>query len=198
LKPVAKEKATEEQQTMSRIGRKTITVPAGVKIALKGQDVTVTGPKGTLVVNVHPEVKIAWSESEKTIKCTIDEKSQEDSGVRALWGTNRALIQNAIVGVQDGYSKSLEVVGVGWTAALAGAKLKLVVGFANPITVDVPKGLTVKVDKQIITVSGPDKQMVGQFAAQTRAMRKPEPYNGKGIKYTTETIKRKQGKQFGA
>lgn len=183
---------------MSRIGRKTITVPAGVKVSLKGQDVTVTGPKGTLTVNVHPEVKIAWSESEKTIKCAIGEGKDDDSSVRALWGTNRALIQNAIVGVQDGYTKSLEVVGVGWTAALQGAKLKLVVGFANPIMVDVPKGLAVKVDKQIITVSGPDKQMVGQFAAQTRAMRKPEPYNGKGIKYTTETIKRKQGKQFGA
>ncbi len=183
---------------MSRIGRKTITVPAGIKIALKGQDVTVTGPKGTLVVNVHPEVKVAWDEAEKSIKCSIGEGRSDDSLARALWGTNRALIQNAIVGVQSGYEKTLEVVGVGWTAAVAGPKLKLVVGFANPIMVDIPKGLAVKVDKQIITVSGPDKQMVGQFAAKTRAVRKPEPYNGKGIKYTTETIKRKQGKQFGA
>jgi large subunit ribosomal protein L6 len=183
---------------MSRIGRKVISVPGNVKVALKGQDVTVTGTKGTLTVNVHPDVKVAWNESEKSIQCSIDESHSEDALVRALWGTNRALIQNAIVGVQNGYEKALEVVGVGWTAAVSGPKLKLVVGFANPIMVDIPKGLTVKVDKQIITVSGADKQMVGQFAAQTRAMRKPEPYNGKGIKYTTETIKRKQGKQFGA
>jgi len=183
---------------MSRIGRKVISVPAGVKIALKGQDVTVTGPKGTLTVNVHSEVKVAWNETEKSIACTIGEGRSEDRLARALWGTNRALIQNAITGVQGGYEKSLEVVGVGWTAALAAGKLKLVVGFANPIMVEVPKGLTVTVDKQIIKVSGPDKQMVGQFAAKTRAVRKPEPYNGKGIKYTTETIKRKQGKQFGA
>jgi large subunit ribosomal protein L6 len=183
---------------MSRIGRKTITVPAGIKISLKGQEVTVGGPKGTLVVNVHPEVKVAWNETEKSIKCTIDEGKSDEALVRALWGTNRALIQNAIVGVQSGYEKALEVVGVGWTASLAGPKLKLVVGFANPILVDIPKGLAVKVEKQIITIAGPDKQMVGQFAAKTRAVRKPEPYNGKGIKYTTETIKRKQGKQFGA
>ena len=183
---------------MSRIGRKVITVPAGIKIALKGQEVTVTGPKGTLVVNVHAMVKIAWNESEKSIQCSIEEAKAEDRFARALWGTNRALIQNAILGVQNGYEKALEVVGVGWTASLAGAKLKLVVGFANAITVDVPKGLTVTVEKQLIKISGADKQMVGQFAAKTRAVRKPEPYNGKGIKYTTEVIKRKQGKQFGA
>lgn len=183
---------------MSRIGRKPITVPANVKVALKGQDVSVTGPKGTLSVKVHPDVKVAWNESEKSIQCSLDEKHMESNTERALWGTNRALIQNAIKGVTDGYEKSLEVVGVGWTAALQGQKLKLTVGFANPIMVDVPKGLTVTVDKQIIKVIGSDKQQVGQFAAQTRALRKPEPYNGKGIKYTTETIKRKQGKQFGA
>jgi large subunit ribosomal protein L6 len=183
---------------MSRIGRKVITVPAGIKFALKGQEVTVTGPKGTLTVNVHPEVKIAWNESEKSIACSISEDKAENRLARALWGTNRALIQNAITGVQTGYEKQLEVVGVGWTAALAAGKLKLVVGFANPIMVDVPKGLAVSVEKQIIKISGADKQMVGQFAAKTRAVRKPEPYNGKGIKYTTETVKRKQGKQFGA
>jgi large subunit ribosomal protein L6 len=183
---------------MSRIGRKVITVPANVKVSLKGQDISVTGPKGTLSVNVHPKVKVAWNESEKSIKLDIDTAAMGDNFNRALWGTNRALIQNAITGVQTGYEKALEVVGVGWTASLAGSKLKLVVGYANPLIVDVPKGLTVAVDKQIIRVSGADKQMVGQFAAQTRALRKPEPYNGKGIKYTTEVIKKKQGKQFGA
>jgi len=183
---------------MSRIGRKTISVPAAVKVALKGQDVSVTGPKGTITVKVHPQVKVAWNESEKSIACTVAKEQEGDRLARSLWGTNRALIQNAVNGVQNGYEKQLEVVGVGWTAALQGQKLKLVVGYANPIVMDVPKGLTVAVEKQLIKVSGPDKQMVGQFAAATRAVRKPEPYNGKGIKYTTETIKRKQGKQFGA
>lgn len=183
---------------MSRIGRKPITVPAAIKIALKDRAVSVTGPKGTLVINVHPKVKIAWNESEKSIKLEVDEKFSDDREARALWGTNRALIQNAIQGVQGGYEKTLEVVGVGWVPSMAGQKLKLVVGFANPIMVDIPKGLTVGVDKQLVKIGGPDKQLVGQFAAQVRAVRKPEPYNGKGIKYTTESIKRKQGKQFGA
>lgn len=193
---------------MSRIGRKTITVPANVKIAITahgaasakdgGQQISVTGPKGTLLVHARSDVKVAWSESEKSIRCTIDETDTDNREARAMWGTTRALIQNAIVGVVTGYEKALEVVGVGWTASLAGAKLKLVVGYANPIIVDVPKGLTVTVDKQIIKVAGADKQLVGQFASATRSLRKPEPYNGKGIKYTTETIRRKQGKQFGA
>jgi large subunit ribosomal protein L6 len=100
--------------------------------------------------------------------------------------------------VTDGYEKAMEVVGVGWTATLQGKKLKLVVGFANAIMVDIPAGLDVAVDKQFVKVRGPDKQLVGQFAAEMRALRKPEPYNGKGIKYTTEVIKKKQGKQFGA
>jgi large subunit ribosomal protein L6 len=103
-----------------------------------------------------------------------------------------------IDGVTKGYEKTMEVVGVGWTAALAGKQLKMVVGYANPIIMDIPAGLTVTVDKQFVKVAGPDKQSVGQFASAMRQKRKPEPYNGKGIKYTTETIKRKQGKQFGA
>jgi large subunit ribosomal protein L6 len=181
---------------MSRIGRKPITVPGNVKIAVKGQDVSVTGPKGTLTTKVHPSIKVTWAESEKSLK--LEPASSTDLEAGPHWGTARALIQNTIKGVVDGYEKTLEVVGVGWTAAVQGAKLKLVVGFANPLMVDIPKGLTVTVDKQIVKVAGADKQMVGQFAAQTRALRKPEPYNGKGIKYTTETIKKKQGKQFGA
>jgi large subunit ribosomal protein L6 len=183
---------------MSRIGRKPIQVPANVKVAIKGDEISITGPKGTNVVRASHGVKVAWNESEKSIVCSIPDAAPDDRQIRAQWGTVRALIQNAIKGAVDGYQKDLEVVGVGWTAAVAGGKLKLTVGFANPLLVDIPKGLTVAVDKQIVRVSGPDKQMVGQFAAQTRALRKPEPYNGKGIKYTTETIKRKQGKQFGA
>jgi len=183
---------------MSRIGRKPIQVPANVKLAIKGQAVTVQGPKTSLTINVPSTVKIAWQESEKTLKLDVDAANLEERQARASWGTSRALINNAIKGVTDGYEKSMEVVGVGWTAAINGKKLKLVVGFANPIFMDIPTDLDVAVDKQIVRIKGSDKQSVGQFAAEMRALRKPEPYNGKGIKYTTETIKKKQGKQFGA
>lgn len=183
---------------MSRIGRKPITVPGNVKISIKDNAVSVAGPKTTIVVKVDPEVKVTWTESEKSLKLAIDPAKMEDRFLRARWGTARALIQNAIKGVTDGYEKVMEVVGVGWTASLAGKKLKLVVGFANPLMVDVPAGLDVTVDKQFVKIRGADKQAVGHFAASMRALRKPEPYNGKGIKYNTETIRRKQGKQFGA
>lgn len=185
-------------QAMSRIGRKAIQVPANVKIALKDSTVSVQGPMGTIPVKHRPEVKVAWNESEKAITCSIDEgRHGEDRFVNACWGTTRALIQSAIVGVTKGYEKVMEVNGVGWTAAVQGNKLKLVVGFANPIMMDIPAGLKVAVDKQFVKISGSDKRMVGQFASDMRAKRKPEPYNAKGIKYQTEVIKRKSGKQFG-
>ncbi|MCC6321431.1 MAG: 50S ribosomal protein L6 [Phycisphaerales bacterium] len=183
---------------MSRIGKKPITVPGNVKVAISGQAVTITGPKTNLTINVDPDVKVTWAESEKAIRLAIDDSKKEDRFVRARWGTSRALINNAIKGVTDGYEKTMEVVGVGWTAAIQGKKLKLVVGFANAIMLDIPAGLDVAVDKQFVKVRGADRQKVGQFAAEMRALRKPEPYNGKGIKYQTETIKKKQGKQFGA
>lgn len=184
---------------MSRIGKKSVTVPAGVTIAIKGQDVNIEGPKGKLALNVRSEVKVAWDEAEKSVKVTLAPGiSEENAGARAHWGTTRAHIRNMIEGVTKGYEKVMEVVGVGWTAALIGKQLKMVVGYANPIIMDIPTGLTVTVEKQFVKVTGPDKQSVGQFASAMRQKRKPEPYNGKGIKYTTETIKRKQGKQFGA
>lgn len=183
---------------MSRVGRKPIQVPANVKVAVKGQAVTVQGPKTSLTVNIHPKVKVAFTESSKTISFDVPQEMSEDRQARASWGTSRALVNNAIKGVTDGYEKTMEVVGVGWTPSLAGKKLKLVVGFANAIMMDIPQGVEVTVDKQLVKVRGADRQAVGQFAAEMRALRKPEPYNGKGIKYTTETIKRKQGKQFGA
>jgi large subunit ribosomal protein L6 len=183
---------------MSRIGRKAIKVPAGVKVAITGGKVNVEGPLGKLSFTPHPAVKVTWDETEKSIVAALDEKNPEFDELSQHWGTARAEIANMIVGVTKGYEKSMEVVGVGWTAALAGKQLKLVVGYANPIMMDIPPGLKIVVEKQIVRVSGPDKQQVGQFAAQMRAKRKPEPYNGKGIKYLEEVIKRKQGKQFGA
>jgi large subunit ribosomal protein L6 len=183
---------------MSRIGRKPVSVPGGVKVSIKDQTASIQGPKGTLTLKYRPEVNVKFEEAEKAIKVSIDESNLENAAVCASWGSTRAHLQNMVVGVTQGYEKSLEVVGVGWVPTVQGTKLKLVVGFANPIMMDIPKGLTVTVDKQFVKVQGPDKQMVGHFAAEMRASRKPEPYNGKGIKYTTEVIKKKQGKTFGA
>ncbi|MBS0198361.1 MAG: 50S ribosomal protein L6 [Planctomycetes bacterium] len=184
---------------MSRIGKKSVAVPAGVKIAVKDGQVAVEGPKGKLSIKVPHQVNVKWAESEKAVNVALNEGfSSEDKTANAQWGTTRAHIRNMIDGVTKGYEKKLEVVGVGWTAALAGKDLKMTLGFANAIVMPIPTGLTVKVDKQFVSVSGPDKQMVGQFAAAMRAFRKPEPYNGKGVKYVEEVIKRKQGKQFGA
>ncbi|MFI4897710.1 MAG: 50S ribosomal protein L6 [Phycisphaerales bacterium JB059] len=183
---------------MSRIGKKPIEVPAKVKVSLSGNTITIEGPKGTLSFEHRPEVSVNWDEGEKSITVSIDEKDMKNKPVRAYWGTTRALINNMITGVLEGYEKKLEVVGVGWTANVAGQKLALKVGYANTVEVTIPTGVNVQVDKQTVTINGTDKQAVGQFAAEVRAVRKPEPYNGKGIKYTDEVIKKKQGKQFGS
>jgi large subunit ribosomal protein L6 len=183
---------------MSRIGKQPIQVPAGVKVTIDGRKITVAGPKGTLSAEHHPLVQVRWAESEKAITVSIDEKRADDRFVRSQWGTTRANLNNMIEGVTKGYEKSLEIVGVGWSAAVQGTSLKLVLGFASPLMMPIPEGLKVVVEKQIVKVQGADKQQVGHFAAALRSKRKPEPYNGKGIKYTNEVIKRKQGKQFGA
>src|SRR5258705_469318 len=128
---------------MSRIGKIPVPVPAGVKITISGQKVTIGGPVGTLNLTVADRIKGAWNESEKSIAVTIEEKDRENTQVVADWGTTRALIRNMIVGVTKGYEKSLEIVGVGWTAVLAGKALKLNVGYANPIVMAVPDGLKV-------------------------------------------------------
>ena len=183
---------------MSRIGKKPVEVPSNVKVSLSGNTITIEGPKGSLSFEHRPEVSVTWDEGEKSVTVSIDEKDMKIKPVRAYWGTTRALIANMIKGVVDGYEKKLEVVGVGWTANVAGQKLALKVGYANTVEVAIPVGVNVSTEKQTITVNGTDKQAVGQFAAEVRSVRKPEPYNGKGIKYTDEVIKKKQGKQFGS
>ena len=184
---------------MSRIGKKPVPVPAGVKVAVKDQTVNVEGPKGKLSLAFRPEVKVSVNEADKAVNVALaDGYTAENKEANAYWGSTRAHIRNMMEGVTKGYEKSLEVVGVGWQATMAGKQLKLVVGFANPIMLDIPQGVTVTIDKQFVKVTGADKGIVGYFAASMRAVRKPEPYNGKGIKYTDEVVKRKQGKQFGA
>jgi large subunit ribosomal protein L6 len=184
---------------MSRIGKKTVAIPAGIKLANKDGSINIEGPKGKLSLKVPASITVKVDEAAKAVTVALAEGVAEgDKQALAHWGTTRAHIRNMIEGVEKGYEKKMEVVGVGWTAAVAGKDLKMTLGFANPIIMAIPTGLTVKVDKQIVSVAGPDKQLVGQFASAMRAHRKPEPYNGKGVKYVEEVVKRKQGKQFGA
>lgn len=183
---------------MSRIGKKPIPVPSKAKVSITDGVVTVESGGKSLELAVRPEVTVVWDESEKNLVVEIAEGHENNRFARAMWGTTRSLLQNMIEGVTKGYQKKLEVVGVGWSAAMAGQNLELKVGFANTVVVPIPQGVDVKVDKAIITVTGADKQAVGEFAATVRSKRKPEPYNGKGVKYFDEVIRRKSGKAFGS
>jgi large subunit ribosomal protein L6 len=184
---------------MSRVGKKPVILPAGVK-AEKSRGagsgsagdltLTVTGPKGALTLAIHPKVSIEISEKE----ILVDVKGKENKREKALWGLFRALIQNVVEGVTKGFEKKLEVVGVGFKVAATPAKITMALGFSHPVEVDIPKGITVAVDKNTITITGADKQQVGQFTAEIRELKKPEPYKGKGIKYSDEVVIRKAGK----
>jgi large subunit ribosomal protein L6 len=185
---------------MSRIGKQAIKVPAGVKVNLdpKSRTINIDGPKGKLSFTYRPQVTVVWNQGENAITCSIKEDETENKVAAALWGTTRAQIQSMIVGVTQTYTKKLEVIGVGWGAKQAGKNLQLNVGYANPVLLSPPQGVTFTIENNVVTVSGPDKAAVGEFAAEIRASRPPEPYNGKGIKYSDEVIQRKQGKVFGA
>lgn len=181
---------------MSRLGK--MPVPLGKASAnINGRKISISAGNSTLEYEHRPEVTVTLDEDTKSLVVSVDEDRAQEKQVRAFWGMTRALLANMVVGVTQGYEKKLEVIGVGYTAALAGSNLNLKVGFANTITVPVPMGVEVKVEKQLITINGPDKQKVGQFAAEVRSKRPPEPYNGKGIKYSDEVVRRKQGKAFG-
>ncbi|MHC4126999.1 MAG: 50S ribosomal protein L6 [Planctomycetota bacterium] len=185
---------------MSRIGKKPIQVPGGVRVTIDTQSraVTVEGPKGKLSMTHRPEVSVTWDEGENRIICSIGPEQMKLGQNRAYWGLTRSLIANMITGVTAGYTKKLEVVGVGWGAKLQGQTLQLNLGYSDPVMKPVPAGVEITVEGPMITVTGSDKQAVGQFAAVVRAARPPEPYNGKGIKYVDEVIIRKQGKVFGS
>jgi len=184
---------------MSRIGKKPVSIPSNVKVNVANRVVTVESGSKKLSMTHHPMVNVAWSESEKAVNVGIDDSLNDNRQARALWGTTRALINTMVQGVTKGFEKNLEVNGVGWGATVSGQNLDVKVGYANTIRVPIPVGVEVVVDKgTLIKIKGADKQAVGQFAAVVRSKRKPEPYNGKGIKYTEETIRRKQGKAFGA
>ncbi len=179
---------------MSRIGKQPIVIPNGVKVAVAGGMVKVEGPKGKLEITYHPNMTV---ESDgKALKVTRPDDARQN---RALHGLTRALINNMVVGVTTGYEKKLKIEGVGFQAAAKGKGVELTVGYANRIVHNPPDGIAVAVpDPTTIVVSGADKQKVGQFAAEIRASRKPEPYKGKGVRYEGEVVRRKEGKSFAA
>ena len=175
---------------MSRIGRMPVVMPQGVEVTIDGSFVKVKGPKGELSRSTHPEIELVKEDSQIIVKRPTDQKKH-----RALHGLTRALLNNMVVGVTEGFSKKLELNGVGYRAAKQGKKLVLTVGYSHPVEIEPAEGLEIEVPapNQII-VSGIDKEMVGALAANIREVRPPEPYKGKGIKYADERIRRKEGK----
>ncbi len=176
---------------MSRVGRKPIAVPAGVTLTLAGTELTVKGPKGTLVRNFHPDITININDNEVLVERPSDNKLH-----RSLHGTTRALVANMVAGVSEGFTRTLELVGVGYRAAKAGKGVTLSLGFSHPVEITPEEGIEIEVPNQTtLLVKGIDKERVGQIAAEIRAIRKPEPYKGKGIKYSDEVVRRKEGKK---
>ena len=176
---------------MSRIGKRTVEVPKGVTVTLDGQTVSVKGPKGERSWTVADEIEI--SQGDDGLNLTMREDNQRS---RAMWGLSRTLVDNMVVGVTTGFEKSLDLVGVGYRAAMKGNALSLQLGFSHDVNIEPPAGVTFAVPKQTeIKISGADKQAVGQIAAVIRKLRPPEPYKGKGVRYTGEKVRRKEGKK---
>lgn len=175
---------------MSRLGKLPVLIPAGVTLEIGGSDINVKGPKGTVKVLLAKNVKVEVVDNNAIV--TIADK--DNNKQKALWGLTRMLLANAVTGVTVGYAKTLDLVGVGFKAAVTGQKITLNLGFSHPIEFNVPAGVTVTQEKNALTISGIDKQKVGQVAAEIRALKKPEPYKGKGIKYSDEIVRRKAGK----
>ena len=178
---------------MSRIGKNPVIIPDGVKVNLLGQLVKVTGPKGSLEFNVHKDMKL--SENDGSI---IVERPSDQREHRALHGTTRQMINNMVVGVSEGYSKELVIIGIGYQAQVKGNRLQLQLGYSHDIYFDMPEGITITVNQTEVKVDGTDKQLVGAVAAKIRSFRKPEPYKGKGVRYKGEYVRSKQGKTVGA
>lgn len=176
---------------MSRIGKKPVTVPAGITPTIEGKQLTMKGPKGTLKMPLRDEISYTIEDGGISVQPANDTKR-----ARAFWGMQRTMVQNLVTGVSEGFTKKLLISGVGYRAAAQGRNLKLQLGYSHDVNIDVPEGIELKTpDNTTIEISGSDKQMVGQLAAEIRQWRKPEPYKGKGIKYDGEFIFRKEGKK---
>ncbi|MGD9997707.1 MAG: 50S ribosomal protein L6 [Ilumatobacteraceae bacterium] len=176
---------------MSRIGRAPITVPGGVDVAISGREVTVKGPKGTLSRTIPGDISVRRDDAVLVVERPDDERES-----RSLHGLTRTLVNNMVVGVTDGFTKELEIIGVGYRAEVQGPnKLRMALGFSHPVVVDAPDGITFECPSQTrVIVKGIDKEVVGQVAADIRSIRKPEPYKGKGVRYLGERVQRKAGK----
>lgn len=176
---------------MSRIGKKPVGLPKGVTAKLDGQTVKVKGPKGELQVTLPAEVEVALGDDGVTVT-----PRKEMDRAAAMWGLSRTLVNNLVVGVTDGFSQKLEIQGVGYRAAVQGQNLNLQLGFSHDVAYPIPQGISIVAEKPtMLTVSGMDKQLVGQVAAEIRSYRKPEPYKGKGVRYAGEYVRRKEGKK---
>jgi len=178
---------------MSRIGKKPITVPSGVEVKLMGHMIEVKGPKGVLQKEIRPEILVSVEGGVVTV---VPQKKTKKTP--ALWGLTRSLIANMVDGVTKGFEKKLELQGIGYKVTLEGTALVFKVGFSHTVTVPAPQGITFLVEKNIITVAGANKELVGQTAANIRAIKKPEPYKGKGIRYVGEVVRKKAGKKAAA
>jgi large subunit ribosomal protein L6 len=176
---------------MSRIGKKPIVVPAGVTLGIDGQTVSVKGPKGELSWTVSDAVTLSFENGELTFA-----PREDTSRARAMWGLSRTLVNNMVVGVTVGYERTLELVGVGYRAALKGSALSMQLGFSHDVEVAAPNGVTFQVPRPVeIRITGIDKQLVGETAARIRKIRPPEPYKGKGVRFMGEKVRRKEGKK---
>jgi large subunit ribosomal protein L6 len=179
---------------MSRIGRAPIPIPPGVKVQVEDGIVRAQGPRGSLAQPVPPGLRATVAEGKVVIA-----REGDDRVVRALHGLARALVANMVKGVKDGFERKLEIVGIGYRGQVQGRNLQLALGYSHPVIFPLPEGITAEIDKQtLITLRGPDKAQLGETAASLRALRKPDPYKGKGIKYADEVIRRKVGKKAGA
>jgi large subunit ribosomal protein L6 len=175
---------------MSRIGRKPVTVPKGVTVQLQGHDVAVKGPRGELRRRLHPDMQIALDKDQFTVARPSEEKRH-----KALHGLTRTLVQNMVEGVSKGFTKTLEIQGVGYKAEAKPYGVNLIVGYSHPVKYEAPKGIKISVDNNtVVKIEGADKELVGQVAAELRSVRPPEPYKGKGIRYQGEQVRRKAGK----
>lgn len=181
---------------MSRIGRKPIEIPEGVKVGIEGSIIVVEGPKGRLEKEVHSDLVL----SQEGNKLFFVPKQGGDllKSTKSVWGTTRQLVYNMVQGVTKGFEKKLQIEGVGYRANVSGDTFQAEVGSTNPFQMKIPQGLQVAVEKNVIFIGGQDKELVGQFAAKVRALREVEPYKGKGIRYDTEVVKRKLGKRAAA
>ena len=176
---------------MSRIGKKPVAIPSGVTVTLDGQTITVKGPKGQLAWTVADEVEVVQADGQLTLSPRVDTQR-----ARGMWGLSRTLVGNMVEGVTKGYEETLELVGVGYRAAMKGTALSMQLGFSHDVDIKPPAGVTFATPKQTeIKINGIDKQVVGEIAAQIRRIRPPEPYKGKGVRYAGEKVRRKEGKK---